>query len=130
MESDVSNPVGLYLPLLEINPRSIAPMVAKEVNDLEAHLQASAHPSTQLWREAVADIFAVGYWKLTAPESVSDLVAMLSRKRSAAEGGRHGTNCWIDHADREVAPPSIATIFEWADRIRASASCELPQPKG
>ncbi|WP_177194556.1 hypothetical protein [Nitrosospira briensis] len=44
------------------------------MKDLEDYLEAERHCTTGLWREAVADMFAVGYWKLTAPHAAEDLV--------------------------------------------------------
>lgn len=114
-----------------IGTRSLAPIDAKEVKDLEGYLGASAHEETKLWREAVADTFAVGYWKLTAPTVAADLVASLRHKRAAAaqDDATHATMCWIDYANRAAVPTSTADLFEWADRLRASAPCELPRPK-
>lgn len=107
-----------------IGTRSLAPEDAREVKNLEDHLKASQYLSTKLWREAVADIFVVGYWKLTAPEVADDLVDALRRKRTDEEGTLHATKCWIEHADLAPAPLSIAVLFEWADRLRTSGvSC-------
>ncbi|MEO6824599.1 MAG: hypothetical protein ABI167_07735 [Nitrosospira sp.] len=111
-----------------VGTRSLAPEDAREVNDIKSYLDAETHFKTRLWREAVADIFAVGYWKLTVPEAAGDLVATLRRMRPSEKGSIHATRCWIDHADQTSAPTSIAALFEWADRLRTSALCELPAP--
>jgi hypothetical protein len=108
-----------------VGTHSLAPVDAKKVRDLEGYLEAETHKSTQLWREAVADTFAVGYWKLTAPIAAGDLVASLRHKRAndAPQDATHATMCWIDYADRTDVPASTADLFEWADHLRTSAPC-------
>lgn len=110
---------------------SLAPVDGKGVKDLQGYLDASAHEETKLWREAVADTFAVGYWRLTAPAAARDLSASLRYKRASAahEDRTHATMCWIDYANGAAAPTSIASLFEWADRLRAAAPCRLPKAR-
>jgi hypothetical protein len=84
-----------------------------------------------LWGEAVADTFAVGYWRITAPAAAAGLIDSLRRRRAAdaSTDSTHATMCWIDHAALAPAPASTATLFEWADQLRASAPCELSESK-
>lgn len=114
-----------------VGTHALAPMDAKKVKDLEGYLEAETHEATQLWREAVADTFAVGYWKLTAPTAAGDLVASLRHKRAnaAPQDVTHATMCWIDYANRADVPVSTVDLFKWADRLRSSAPCEQPKPK-
>lgn len=113
-----------------LGTHSLAPVDAKGVRDLEGYLDASGHETTKLWREAIADTFAVGYWKVTAPEAAGNLIASLRRTRaSRSDDLTHATMCWIDYANLAAAPASTASLFEWADRLRTSAPCELPKPK-
>lgn len=112
-----------------IGTRSLAPMDATNVQDIQGFLDAGTTQATQLWREAVADTFAVGYWKLTAPADAGDLVASLRRKRADAHlDTTHATMCWINHAENAALPASTADLFRWADQLRASAPCKLPKP--
>ena len=77
-----------------IATRALCPLDANEVKDIQGYLDAETRPSTRLWQEAVADTFAVGYWKLTAPDAAADLVATLRRKREGAENDpTHATTC-------------------------------------
>ncbi|WP_051244487.1 hypothetical protein [Azohydromonas australica] len=111
-----------------VGTRSLAPSDAVHVKDLEGWLAAGELPATQLWREAVADVMAVGYWRLAAPGNAHDLVASLRKKRSnATHDTAHATMCWIDFAARAEAPSSLAELFAWADRLRTQAPCELSQ---
>ncbi|MDT1883195.1 hypothetical protein FPK44_20885, partial [Acinetobacter baumannii] len=48
--------------LTPLSTLSIAPEQAKKVTDIQSYLQIERSDQTQLWREAVSDIFAVGYW--------------------------------------------------------------------
>ena len=109
-----------------VGARSVAPVDASGVKDLEGLLEAGARPSTQLWREAVADIMAIGFWKLAAPGAAADLVASLRQKRAGDEQDTtHSTMCWIDFADQAAPPPSTAGLFAWADKLRSQAPCDL-----
>jgi hypothetical protein len=112
----------------DVGTHSIAPVDASGVNDIEGWIEARSRPSTQLWREAVADIMTVGYWRLVAPDNARALVASLRQKRSdATHDTTHATMCWIDVAARAAAPSSLAGLFAWADQLRIQAPCELSQ---
>lgn len=109
-----------------VGARSVAPVDAPGVKDIEGLLAAGARPTTQLWRESVADIMAVGFWKLAAPGAAPGLVASLRQKRAGDEQDTtHATMCWIDFADRAAPPSSTAGLFDWADKLRSQAPCEL-----
>jgi hypothetical protein len=109
-----------------VGTRSLAPGDASQVRTLREYLDADAHQATQLWREAVADVMAVGYWKLTAPDSAPGLIAGLRQKRAktADSDPAHATMCWIDYANQFEAPKSAATLFGWADNLRGEALCK------
>lgn len=112
-----------------VGARSVAPVDAPGVKDIEGLLEAGARPTTQLWREAVADIMAIGFWKLAAPGAAHDLVASLRQKRAdAQQDSTHATMCWIDHANRAEPPTSTGTLFAWADHLRSTAPCPVNKP--
>lgn len=111
-----------------VTTRSIAPVDAGGLQTIEGFVEAHARPATQLWREAVADIMTVGFWRLAAPGAASDLTANLRRHRAeAVHDKEHATMCWIDFASQAAAPSSTAALFAWADRLRSQAPCALPQ---
>ena len=66
-----------------------------------------------------------------ATESVNKTVAIvraasLRQKRAGDEQDTtHATMCWIDFADRAAPPSSTAGLFDWADKLRSQAPCEL-----
>lgn len=127
---DGSRDMPAFFGQKSLGTRSLAPADAPEAKDLDSFLEASSHEATQLWREAVADIFTIGFWKLTTPPAITgELVSRLQRKRgtSAAHDPWHATGCWLQYANDAAAPATTAEIFEWADRLRASAPCELPR---
>lgn len=109
---------------------SIAPIDAKGINDLQSYLTATEEDSTKLWREAVADTFAVGYWRLVAPGEADSLAANLRLRRSNAARGdsTHATMCWIDHALKAAPPGSAKDLFAWADHQRSAAQCDIQKP--
>lgn len=109
-----------------VETRSVAPVDASGVNDIEGWIEAGSRPATQLWREAVADIMKVGYWRLAAPGAAHDLIAHLRQTRATAKyDTAHATMCWINAAEEAAPPSSAAALFSWADRLRSQAPCEL-----
>lgn len=116
----------------EVGVRSIAPVDAGASTSVDAWLAAARKPSTQLWREAIADVAAVGFWRFTAPGDAAGLVESLRRKRAAAaeHDAEHATGCWIDSAERAKAPTSTAELFEWADQVRREAKCAVVPGRG
>ena len=104
-----------------IGTRSLAPSDAAKVTTLEEYLASAARLPTQRWREALADIFAVGFWRLSDLHA-AQLVADLRDRRTAGDAA-HATTCWIDQAAAAPMPPSMQTLLSWADAIRAAAPC-------
>lgn len=106
---------------------ALAPSDAKGVTDVRTYIAATERASTMLWREALADIFAVGYWRLSAsPEEAAKLALTLRGKRSvdSAAGDRaHATMCWIDQAVRSPLPGSYKDLMKWSDGLRSAGSC-------
>lgn len=111
---------------LSAGVRSIAPVDGAQVSTLESWLTVGAKPASQLWREAVADVMVVGYWKLVAPTTSAALVWNLRLKRaSPKEDAAHSTGCWIDFAEKAEPPSSTKDLFEWADSLRRKAPCRV-----
>lgn len=113
-----------------IGTHTLAPADSAKVHDIQSYLDAADTEASQLWREAVADTFAVGFWRLTAPAAAKNLVGNLRSKRLEAHlDTTHATICWINYADKAPLPPTTADLFKWADQLRSEAPCELPNPK-
>ncbi|MCE3605726.1 hypothetical protein LXA47_19260, partial [Massilia sp. P8910] len=118
---DFTGPSGAWSNVLAISPHD-----RNTINNGTSYYQIAAHKlSTQLWREAVADIMAVGFWRLhLRPVIAQNYSASLRKKRTArTDDAAHSTTCWIDVASSTVAPTSDEDLFNWADRVRTSASC-------
>lgn len=113
-----------------VRVHSIAPIDAKGVSDLQSYLAATEENTTKIWREALADTFAVGYWRLVAPGEAESLAASLRLRRSNAALGdsTHATMCWIDQAMHSVPPASEKDLFAWADHQRSVALCAINKP--
>lgn len=111
-----------------IRTLSISPADAKHVVDIQSYVTAARTPGSMLWREALADIMAVGFWRLRFPGEANAMVTELRNKRvdAAGEDKTHATTCWIDLAAKARAPQSMGTMLEWADRLRASPECQIP----
>ena len=105
-----------------VGTRSLAPSDAAQVTTLEEYLESEARLPTKRWREALADIFAVGFWRLTDLHA-AQLVADLRDRRTAGDAA-HATTCWIDQAVVAPMPTSMQTLLSWADAIRAAAPCK------
>jgi len=107
---------------------SIAPADRAEVLDGPRHYQTGGRLATQLWREALADMGAIGYWRLHAdPATAMALVKTLRDKRvqASAYDKAHATACWIDLAMAAAPPDADRALFGWTDALRASAQCPM-----
>jgi hypothetical protein len=114
----------------KVKTYSIAPVDAGQVKDLDTYLEATEKASTQLWREALADTFAIGFWRLAAPQEAGKLTAALEHTRSASKDDTtHSTSCWIKFAAAASAPQSPGHLLQWADTQRAKAPCSVIQPQ-
>lgn len=99
---------------------------ASGVIDAQTYIAAGRKGSTMLWREALSDIFAVGYWRLsTSSERAERLTLRLRAKRAEAAGSdkAHATMCWIDQAAQAPLPGSYKALLSWADQLRATGRC-------
>lgn len=107
---------------------SIAPDQANKVTDLQSYLLNERSEQTQLWREAVSDIFAIGYWKIKADHNnYNSLVNSLYNYRAerSSDDPEHGTMCFIKAAMNSKIPLSEEKLFEWSDEIRRTAKCRI-----
>lgn len=114
-----------------IRMASVAPVDKPKIHDIQSYFDTGETLQTQLWREAFADIFATGYWRQSNPTQARDLIDALKLSREAARvrDPAHATMCWIDAADQSPIPATARQLFEWTDRIRATAHCVLPRSK-
>ena len=108
---------------------SVAPVDASQVKNIQSFLKAGERDSTKLWREALADTFAVGYWRLAVPQDAERLASLLLKKRMRDKkylGDKsHFTVCWIENAMKAAAPDSTKDLFVWADHLRSVSKCDL-----
>lgn len=109
--------------------RSIAPADRRSIDDGPGHYTvATKRETTQLWREALADMMAVGYWRLnTKPAEFKAMTVTLRTKRQASkeQDTIHATMCWIDLAAGAPGPTSNKELFAWSDALRSSVRCRL-----
>jgi hypothetical protein len=109
-----------------VQVHSIAPVDAAKVEDIETFFVAIKKRSTGLWREALGDIFVVGFWRLTAPAEAEKLARHLQQFRSArTDDPTHATTCWIEYAILSNPPISARELLAWADDRRSTAPCAI-----
>lgn len=105
---------------------ALSPADARNVTDAVTYIAATRKGTTMLWREALGDIFAVGYWRLAALPGHAELLASTLRAKRAEDAGVdkiHATMCWIDNAVLAPLPASNKDLLRWADQIRSSSVC-------
>lgn len=115
-----------------VQVHALAPRAAQGVTDIPGYVEAERKDSTQLWREAVADTFAVGYWRITADRPTARLLTQgLAdfRQNHAGSDPTHSTVCWIKAAWQRSPPKSYSDLFAWADESRSAAQCSIPEPR-
>lgn len=118
-----------------VGTASVAPPDRRAVVDVVGFVAAGSEKKTQLWREAFADLFAVGYWFLTqSGQDYADLTQSLIDKRKIGQkrddDNSHATECWIEAARSRIAggqdkPKGFVDLVRWADSVRAGAQCRL-----
>lgn len=119
-------PGELGQPLKALN--SIAPSVRSYVNmtDISTFLIAEKSAKTQLWREAYADLFAVGFMSLNAKYDAAALREALIKYRNSRKGDTtHYTSCWLQYSKSQPFPQKGTDVYAWANTIRLKAPCEL-----
>jgi hypothetical protein len=111
------------------NLSSIAPSDRLHVTSVAKLADDFHRPATALWREALSDVMAVGYWRLVDEAAAKNMIESLDTKRLEAskDDRSHATSCWIRQARTESLPSSQAALFDWADKIRASSTCNASQ---
>jgi len=114
-----------------IDTKSVAPMDIARVHDVASLYEVGRGTPTSQWREVYADLFAIGYARLTYPAVAPAFERYLSGQRAATADldPVHATACWIDTARRSPGPVGLSDLARWADQQRAGANCKLAQDK-
>ncbi len=110
---------------------SIPPSERSGVMDVHGVNNAETYLATTLWREVYADLFSVGYTKLSwSGTDASTFYRLLleTRERLANADPGHHTSCWLRAVKDAPAPTNTKSIGEWADHYRTTANCSLPAP--
>jgi hypothetical protein len=107
--------------------RSIAPKERIKVKNLKTFVEAEDSLQTTHWREILADVFVVGYWRMSASEASGSLIAGLQSWRDKAKNSdpTHFSNCWTEIARQAPMPNDAKQLFKWADDIREKSKCPL-----
>ena len=110
---------------------AIAPADRYNVTDSRTYyMTANERQSTQLWREVLADMMTIGYWRLNTSDTERNalIAAMRTLRLDHAERDpAHATMCWIDLATNVPGPKSNRELFEWADALRTASNCVIPK---
>ncbi|HCA5183467.1 TPA: hypothetical protein MW242_003101 [Acinetobacter baumannii] len=106
-----------------LNTKSIPPVLRSNAKDLETYLSTEENKSTILWREAFADIYAIGFMYVKEPEKAKNLEKSLIYYRQLKSESTHGTSCWLNYASKLARPKSSNELVTWADKIRSNAPC-------
>lgn len=118
---DLSPSMGMTI----LNTNSIAPPARLEVKDIYSFLDAEEEVPTQLWREAFADLFSVGYMYVEDPQIGLKLEDSLINYRKSRNDTIHSTSCWLDYARDKAKPKAPEDILLWANDMRIKAPCTL-----
>lgn len=119
--SDLSPTMGSNV----ISLNSIAPAARTDVKDVYTFIDAEDKEPTQLWREAFADLFAVGYMYVEDPQIGHKLEDSLINYRKNRNDVIHSTSCWLDYARDKSKPKASEGILLWANDIRTKAPCPV-----
>ena len=114
-----------------VSTKSVAPIDVSRVHDVASLYEVGRGTPTRQWREVYADLFAIGYARVTYPALAPAFERYLSGGRAATADidPVHATTCWIEAAKPSPGPSGITDLARWADQQRASANCKLDQDK-
>ncbi|MES2299382.1 MAG: hypothetical protein V4582_20250 [Pseudomonadota bacterium] len=107
-----------------VSTLSVAPTERSQVKNVSSFVEVGEQVASGQWREAIADIMAVGFWRQRFPMQADRLIANLIEKRKSDDQA-HTTGCWINFAMIKPAPSAPRDLLDWATGIRASAPCTL-----
>lgn len=78
----------------------------------------------ELWREVVADLQQIGFWRLSeGSERARVLAEQLKQGRQDMAGPPnfdvgHNTSCWLGAASAEPGPIDYGNVYPWANSLR------------
>jgi len=89
-------------------------------------LAAENKPEVSLYREALGDVFALGYFRLMSLDPDNAKAKNFKLIRDRETDGIHYTGCWITAATNfRVSPNNIGDLKVWALTIVETAQCDL-----
>jgi hypothetical protein len=113
----------------DVGLAALSPWSRQHVVDVIDHEKAATTDDSRLWKEAFADIFAIGWWRLSADANQwPELARALreSRVQAGAIDPLHETSCWIDLAMKAKPPATLNGLTAWADGLREKSQCAGP----
>lgn len=119
-------PGELGQPLKAIS--SIAPSDRSMVkmDDIQTFLTAEKSLKTQLWREAGADLFAIGFMSLDSKyDTAAFRSALIKYRNNRKLDTTHYTACWLEYSQSQPFPKKGSELYAWANTIRINAPCNL-----
>ena len=109
-----------------ISTLSLAPSEAATVKTGQDYHEASMTLPTLNWREVVADLMTLGYFKVAYPDQFKNFKsALISHRSGGEENQAHNTLCWIQDVDESSIPTQFDELFQWADETRAASTCKV-----
>lgn len=98
-----------------------------KIKDIESFIEISELQRTQLWREIIADVFAVGFAKFHYPADADIITNEMIRIRdSRVDDVTHRTSCWLTYAKGMDIPKDEKNLYEWSLKLASEASsCDV-----
>lgn len=102
--------------------RSIPSSERDKIRDVEDIEKNGDSQSTQLYREGLADTFAIGFARINHPNEIKQIYDYMVKKR---HGGSviHRTGCWLKYAVEAEMPNSNADLRDWSYRQVENSGC-------
>lgn len=110
-----------------IHQYAIAPQERKTSLDFTEYQKAEDSKASTVWKEAFADIFATGFWRLNNPTDYQKLYENILEKRTIDDSifstgdTDHDTTCWITYSNTQPAPEKMSDLVNWENTIRSTA---------
>lgn len=104
--------------------RSIPASERDSIKTVEEITKNEESKSTQLYREGLADTFAIGFARLNHPNEVKKIYEYMIKKRH--DGSViHRTGCWLKYAVEAEMPNSNADLRDWSYEQVDKSGCSI-----
>lgn len=105
--------------------RSLPASYRKNIKFLNELQSVESEKQILIYREALGDVFAIGYLNAISVENWRSATKQLQSHRITESDGIHYTDCWTEYAlNRQEYPTRVMDVRSWAIAVVESSGCD------